>query len=991
MSSSDDPYTHWTALSDDELTVDNVEEILRALEDDLWVAAACVDRLVDDVAVQRSLLQLGVERTESVVESGNKSLTFSKILVEEALNASDDGQADADSSVDAEVKTRRDALASHFRDAPVDAQLCQMRGILLDRLDRLNTFVELCKELPVATNEDELDDEWEDDPWADGTPDTSSTKPPRGSPVDSPVPLSIFLVDDLLDISRIFAAHEYYPALHILLSRHTSSLWAYRFTILDRIPDHAHPSEYRDLLPGCDASTDMEAQFTGQNWRQETDWAESVDLLTSTEVITWYKQRVDRVISSTGMVDIALALIQHGASQGVPDLDELGEELSLLARLVYDVPHSSDAAEEDDWTLARWHSMDPASIVKAYLSHSTPDTIAKDISRLVMPYLFVLESRAERAGQPDPDLPNRLLYDYILTAPLSISAAIFEASKPTLLPAQRLVRDDEVLAKLALACLYGSNSKTEWSTMSRIFECLPAWDINRDDEDQADEADSTLVSLGAFVVPSTARPHCTAPDLLLFFNPLPLASLSRALDILDVHLESGEIFARWNVAAPLQWFLRSSHDAAEQRAWANRMARRAGGPGEELTRREDWEWLLDDMLKLCSISETGLKSAFGLLSNDEVIRIFFAGLLSSGRFNIAKDMLRSANQKLSLSSDAVEDICLAASREFYDNASSGNYKFGDMKLAYECLDVPPPSDKLSSEKEFIEATSRLSSFNIISRPGIPISPIEIRLTKDRLSLISRVLSSNADAYKHTQVILDLLYKLGFRNNVAAEAKTLAMLADTALQAEDFARAYEASERMIHTVLHLRSAAPLGVEEPMVQEASNVCWVACFQLGRQPEFPDVRKKLLLLGRALELCPADKLHDVLNAWRRLEKEDLERRREELAGYATKAPRKRVSSPDKQLSSLGMRLHDLHMPSSPLVNAEDAAALASRTFNRMASNFPFSVGARSRSTFSREDESGGRGEGGVGFDGDVVSAQASRVLQKGIGWLLGADDDS
>lgn len=30
-----------------------------------------------------------------------------------------------------------------------------------------------------------------------------------------------------------------------------------------------------------------------------------------------------------------------------------------------------------------------------------------------------------------------------------------------------------------------------------------------------------------------------------------------------------------------------------------------------------------------------------------------------------------------------QDICLTCSREFYDNASSGNYRFGDMKLAYD--------------------------------------------------------------------------------------------------------------------------------------------------------------------------------------------------------------------------------------------------------------------------------------------------------------------
>lgn len=183
------------------------------------------------------------------------------------------------------------------------------------------------------------------------------------------------------------------------------------------------------------------------------------------------------------------------------------------------------------------------------------------------------------------------------------------------------------------------------------------------------------------------------------------------------------------------------------------------------------------------------------------------------------------------------------------------------------LDVPQPTERILLEKEFIEATSRISSFNVTSRPGIPISPIEIRLTKDRLSLISGVLSSNNDAYKHTEVILDLVHKLGFRDDVTAEVKTLAMLADTALQAEDFVRAYELSERMVDAVVDLRLSSTASSCNPKVAEASEVCWVACYQLGRQSEFSDIEKKLSLLGRAAELCAPEKLHDVLTTWRRL----------------------------------------------------------------------------------------------------------------------------
>jgi hypothetical protein len=60
------------------------------------------------------------------------------------------------------------------------------------------------------------------------------------------------------------------------------------------------------------------------------------------------------------------------------------------------------------------------------------------------------------------------------------------------------------------------------------------------------------------------------------------------------------------------------------------MARRAGGSEDKLNTPDDWEWLLEDMLKLTGKGDSGLRGAFGLLSQDEVLQIFLSGLLSTG-------------------------------------------------------------------------------------------------------------------------------------------------------------------------------------------------------------------------------------------------------------------------------------------------------------------------------------------------------------------------
>jgi hypothetical protein len=60
------------------------------------------------------------------------------------------------------------------------------------------------------------------------------------------------------------------------------------------------------------------------------------------------------------------------------------------------------------------------------------------------------------------------------------------------------------------------------------------------------------------------------------------------------------------------------------------MVRRPGA-NHALHGQDDWEWLLEDMLKLCRTNDNGIRSAFGLLSQTEILSIFLSGLLSTGR------------------------------------------------------------------------------------------------------------------------------------------------------------------------------------------------------------------------------------------------------------------------------------------------------------------------------------------------------------------------
>jgi neuroblastoma-amplified sequence len=630
----------WIDLSDDELDTSTINDTLSVITDDLWVLAAVVDRVIDDPGRLNDLLELALKRSEGLVERLRNSFVLQDTQEIPAIDAQ------GPSSVD-------DELASYFREKPSDAQICLFRSILLDRKDKLDTFMEMCTIVVGTHDESGSPTEWEDDPWVDATDAEADQHPSPGTP---PLPLSTFLSNNLVDSACLLAATESFGPLQVLFKRHGISLWRFRISILACIPAHISPSYYKEILPKLDLSRDVEYEPPVQAWRPELDWTEYPRIqaslaisghavprmspssnfeeapqpMSSQELSAWYRQRAYTILTSTGMVDVALLMVQHAVSQGIPGVDELGEDLSLFSRLVYDAQAAAEDGPEEDWTLEQWKSMDSFAVVRALLALSTPKTIIADIRKFVSPYLFVLELRAERAGDPNPNISSQLFNNFVLRAPLEMVARIFEESKPTLPSSRRLISDDKDMAQLALACLYGSESLDQWHIMSQIFECLPAWNVPTGDEDSEDAIKTTIASLGAFVTPTTATPKCTPSDLFLFFRPLPLPSLSHALDILDVHLESGEILSRWDASAPLRWFLQSANDKSSQRARAVRMARRLGSNRTSHS-QNDWEQLLEDMLKLSRTNDNGLRSAFGLLSQAEILSIFLSGLLSTGR------------------------------------------------------------------------------------------------------------------------------------------------------------------------------------------------------------------------------------------------------------------------------------------------------------------------------------------------------------------------
>ena len=154
-SSAPNACVQWVKLEDSELTLQNIDALLTSVPDDLWVAAACADRVVEDVDVQRSLLDLGLKRTE---QARNRAREY----LEDALIPADDEESEDVARGSAGDKSVT-SLTSYFHNEPTDGRLCHLRSVLLSRLDRLNTFVEMRKLTPKKKSSAsvETDEEWD--------------------------------------------------------------------------------------------------------------------------------------------------------------------------------------------------------------------------------------------------------------------------------------------------------------------------------------------------------------------------------------------------------------------------------------------------------------------------------------------------------------------------------------------------------------------------------------------------------------------------------------------------------------------------------------------------------------------------------------------------------------------------------------------------------------------------------------------------------------
>jgi len=409
--------------------------------------------------------------------------------------------------------------------------------------------------------------------------------------------------------------------------------------------------------------------------------------------------------------------------------------------------------------------------------------------------------------------------------------------------------------------------------------------------------------------------------------------------------------------------------------------------------------------------------------------------LSAGQFEAVKEMyLDSATTPLPPSE--VENHIVRAIYEAYDNASNGNRTRGGMRRADDILKAfrPkfPQSRTLVDIEYLIKATHSLSFYQLTLQHGVPFKPVSIRVHKDPIALVGKVLDQDQKAYTKLDDLLEIGRNLvrarlpgigGTEEDLGpielhifnAEHRITYLAVTAALAKNDFDTAYS------YITTRLSTSPTQSPSSPFTDDMS---WRAAYAAGKyrpssSPKalplrIADLSKRMDLLALALTLATTpEPLSEILGTWRRCE--------EEMDGLKAQAveEERAFEAKDHGVVPGGFGLEDREMDA-----AETKKAMARRTLAGTSASyeeeaplglFDVARGAAAalrksafplrgtglqnlkiidaaseeptRSSLHDETTSPVSSDGGRVRKRDVVSNMVTNGLVTGMGWVLGA----
>ncbi|KLU88774.1 hypothetical protein MAPG_07758 [Magnaporthiopsis poae ATCC 64411] len=245
------------------------------------------------------------------------------------------------------------------------------------------------------------------------------------------------------------------------------------------------------------------------------------------------------------------------------------------------------------------------------------------------------------------------------------------------------------------------------------------------------------------------------------------------------------------------------------------------------------------------------RGVFGQVKKEFIEVEILKALLNNNRYSLAKSLYEdSADQPLPRK--VMQDTIFACAMSAYDNASNPNRSRGGLKKCDEIIhSFPKTVDKALPATQRLEAllraTQGLSQYRLVLKQGEPFAPVVLRVHKDPVSIVEKVLEQNPKSYTNIQDLIDVgknmvAAGLTVRDKAGhpaltpeqepsqrfiAERRVTAMCIDAALMEDDFETAYS------YVVNRLAAAGspPSGPGSCSPAVSDEWSWKAALQAAR----------------------------------------------------------------------------------------------------------------------------------------------------------------
>ena len=205
----------------------------------------------------------------------------------------------------------------------------------------------------------------------------------------------------------------------------------------------------------------------------------------------------------------------------------------------------------------------------------------------------------------------------------------------------------------------------------------------------------------------------------------------------------------------------------------------------------------------------------------------------------------------------------------------------------------------------IRTTHALSEYRLVLKQGEPFTPIVLRVHKDPISIIGKILEQNPKSYTRIQELQNLgtnMVQAGLtvrdkaghsvlkseqepEQLTIAERRITAMCIDAALTEDDFETAYS---YVVNRLATPSTQSKGGSTTARTAPPDDYSWKAALQAGKyrrtartlrpthlgtasgNPEIRHLEQRLECLATALRVAPPPTLQEILNAFRRTEEE-------------------------------------------------------------------------------------------------------------------------